>query len=529
MEIFKLTNETIDLLSEKIGKLYEDNHKSTKETLRGKLLLEEALIKYQSRFGQDVEIYCKTINILAQTRFTVRIRSASFDPFSLEENPMAFMIQSITSAFEDTMPSWRYKNLENELVFTIRSTKQKNANVRILASVGLFGLIAVLLRLVVPGDSLIAFCNHYVDPLANAYAGMFGVMAVILVFCALVLSIVKIGDINILSNMGGAMFKRFFNILLVCLILIVVPCLPLFDIHLAGSSLELALSSIYGIIIDFLPGNLVAPFLNFNSVHIMLIGCMFGFSLLAMGQKADVMVRFFDESNTVAILTNNFLNKFIAIYAGLKLFTILAASDFASLLQAGKMVICVVIAQLLIFVVAGLRAAKKQGVSFFELFHVLMPSFIICLSSANFGAAFSTIFDNLMELKADEEITPVALNVGSIFFKPATILSFVFASLFMAQAYGLTLSIVWVLTAMILSLVLVLGVPNIPGATVGALTMLFSQLAIPSEALSLMIAVYAVMQFFNVAVDTWALECEIVVLSKEKTAAGEKKQNFLKK
>lgn len=516
MEIYKLTNETIDMLSDKIGQLYVENKKSTKETLRGKLLLEEALLKYQSRFGSDVEIYCRTINILAQTRFTIRIRSASFDPFSLEENPMAFMIQSITSTFEDTLPSWRYRNLENELVFTIKSSKQKNSNVRMLASVGLFGVLAVLLRLLLPNDSLIAFCNNYVDPLANAYAGMFGVMAVILIFCALVLSIVKIGDINILSNMGGSMLRRFFIIIIFSMIIISVPVLPLFDIHLAGSSLELALSTVYDIIIGFLPGNLVGAFLNFNSVHIMLIGCMFGFSLLAMGQKADVMVRFFDEANTVAILTNNFLNKFIAIYAGFKLFTIIAASDFVSLLQAGRMVVCVVIAQLVIFVVAGLRASKKQGISFFELFRALMPSFIICLSSANFGAAFSTIFDNLMDLKADEEITPVALNVGSILFKPSTILSFVFASLFMAKAYGLTLSVVWVITAALLSLILVLGVPNIPGATVGALTMLFSQLALPSEALSLMIAVYAIMQFFNVAVDTWALECEIVVLSKEK-------------
>lgn len=312
------------------------------------------------------------------------------------------------------------------------------------------------------------------------------------------------------------MLRRFFIIIIISMVVISVPVLPLFDIHLAGSSLELALSTVYEIIIGFLPGNLVGAFLNFNSVHIMLIGCMFGFSLLAMGQKADVMVRFFDEANTVAILTNNFLNKFIAIYAGFKLFTIIAASDFVSLLQAGRMVVCVVIAQLVIFVVAGLRASKKQGISFFELFRALMPSFIICLSSANFGAAFSTIFDNLMDLKADEEITPVALNVGSILFKPSTILSFVFASLFMAKAYGLTLSVVWVITAALLSFILVLGVPNIPGATVGALTMLFSQLALPSEALSLMIAVYAIMQFFNVAVDTWALECEIVVLSKEK-------------
>lgn len=55
MEIYKLTNSTIDMLSGKVGEMYESAGCAKKEVLRAKLLLEETLLKYQTRdvFSDD--------------------------------------------------------------------------------------------------------------------------------------------------------------------------------------------------------------------------------------------------------------------------------------------------------------------------------------------------------------------------------------------------------------------------------------------------------------------------------------------
>ena len=65
MEIYQLTNETIDMLSDQIGEMYTNGGCTKKEIMRAKLLLEEALLKYQSRFGEEIEIYFRTYRVFS--------------------------------------------------------------------------------------------------------------------------------------------------------------------------------------------------------------------------------------------------------------------------------------------------------------------------------------------------------------------------------------------------------------------------------------------------------------------------------
>ena len=81
MKTYKLSGETIDFLSDKIGETYKQCGCTNKEIYRAKLLLEEALLKYMSKFGEDIEINFRQYHVFNQTRFQVRILCPSFDPF----------------------------------------------------------------------------------------------------------------------------------------------------------------------------------------------------------------------------------------------------------------------------------------------------------------------------------------------------------------------------------------------------------------------------------------------------------------
>ena len=519
MDKYKLTNETIDLLSEKIEELYLANGASRKETMRARLLLEEALLKYQARFGEDIELYFRSYRVFAQRRFCVRILAPSFDPFTLEENPMAFMIQSILSGFEGNMPGWKYRNLENELVFTIVKKRAHGDLFKIAVSIAISLVLGLTARLLLPPESLTAFVNDYIEPLSNAYAGLFCVMAVLLTLFAITLTIVHVGDVATVGAMGGRILRRFFTMTPLLVAVLTLPLLPLFPIGGEGE-VSIAAKSIYDILIGLIPGNLVSPFLEFNSMHIMIIGAMFGFSLLAMGQKGETVVRLFDECNMVAVLTNGFLTRFINIYVGLKIFAIITLSEFTAVRGAAKMVIAIVVGELVLFLFYGLRAWRRSGKPLTEFLKQMMPTFVLSLSTANIGAVFGIVFDKLAAMDVDADTISLSLNLGSIVFQPGCTLVFMFSSLFMAAQYHVEISATWIILAFFLSIVLVASVPNIPGATVSVLTLLYAQLGIPAEALSLMIALNAVLQFLTVAIDVWCLQCEIVCLSADKTAAA---------
>ncbi|MBQ0026514.1 MAG: cation:dicarboxylase symporter family transporter [Lachnospiraceae bacterium] len=508
---YKLTNDTIDLLSEKIGEMYKGLGCAKKETFRAKLLLEEALLKYQSRFGEDIEVSYRVYKVIGQTRFGVRIEAPSFDPFTLEENPMAFMVKSIMGNFDDTAPTWQYKNLENQVVFSVHKKAKLGMLSRIGIALAVSCILAVIARLLLPHEVLNTIVTDYLQPLSDAYAGSFCVMAVLLTLFAIALGIVRIGDASSVGQVGGRILGQFAISLGIVSVVFALMSLPFVQIGDAGS-ISFAGKTIYDIFVGFIPTNIVTPFINFNSVHIMILGAMFGFSLLAMGQKGETLVKIFDECNQVALLTNNFLNKFIMIYVAIKAFEMISVSEVAQFAGAGKVVIAILIAELLIFVFYTLHSSSKADIPVREYVRKMMPAFIVCLSSANFGAAFSTVCDTVASAKALNEKTIMMINLGSVLFQPASTAMCVISSFIIANEYGVEISIAWMIIAVILSVILVASMPNIPGAAISVITLLYAQLGLPSEAVAMMIALNALLQFPTIAVDAWCLQGECINL-----------------
>lgn len=515
MDILKLTNENIDLMSEKVGEMYERAGSSKKEIMRARLLLEESLIKYQKHFGEETEFYVRQYSLLGQSRLILNLRTPSFDPFSLEENPMAFMIESVMSTFEGNMPTWKFKNAENELVFSVRRKAKGSA----LLKLGIICVVALLLgflsRTFLPVDKVTSIIQNYVDPLTNAYTGLFCVMAVLLTLFAIVLSIVRIGDLAVVGKLAGRVMGRFYMMAGILVLVLVLPILPTMQYSESGG-ISLAVKSIYDILIGFIPANLVAPFLDFNSVHIMIVGAMFGFSLLYMGQKGSTLVSVFSEANMAAVYTNNFLNKFIGIYVGLKIYSMILTSDFSTLSSAGRIAALIVIGQVLIFLFYTIYVRLRTKIPTGDFLRAAMPSVLVCLSSANFGAAVSSVFDGMIKLDSMNDETSFAFTVGSVIFRPACMVVFVYSAFEMAELYGVSISVVWVIMAILLSIILIAAVPNIPGMSVAVVTLLFSQLGLPAEAIALMIAINAPLQFLTVATDCYCLFSECICLAKGK-------------
>lgn len=512
MEYLKLSGETVDLLSDKIGEVYERAGQSRRDTLRARLLLEETLMKYRARFGDEAELSYREYQIFSQHRFAIRLRTPSFDPFTLEENPMAFMIESVMNSFEGSVPTWRYRNLENEIVFTVRSRAKLNSLVKIAIAAVTAIALGIAARLAFPAELVRSFVEAYLDPLANAYAGIFCVTATLLSFFAISLGIVRVGDLSAIGAASGRIFRRFYTMSALLVLLLTLPLLPLVRFGDSGN-LSIAAKSVYDILISFVPSNIVAPFLNFNSVHLMLIGAMFGFALLSMGQKGDTAVKLFSELDLASVYINGFFNRFISVYVAMKLFGMITTSDGTMLAQAGRLAAMVLIGDALIFLFYLFYTCLRCHIPVRTYCSKMISSFIICLSSANLGAAFPTTVNAVSDLGFFDDVSYIAMNLGSVIFRPACTLLYVFSTLFLSQYYGMEISLVWLVTAILLSLLLVAAVPNAPGVSVAIITLLFSELGFPAEAVGMMIAINAPLQFVTVAVDTWCLAAEAVCIS----------------
>ena len=262
----------------------------------------------------------------------------------------------------------------------------------------------------------------------------------------------------------------------------------------------------------FVPSNILTPILEFNSVHIIIIGIMFGVAMLHMGQKADKLTEVFDEVNIVAILSNSYLNRFIPAYVGLMICGQILTGSLSVFSGFLKLLLMVVIADFVTLMAYTAVVCIRHKVNVRVFIKKLLPSFLISLTSANVGAAFTTTIDTLIgPLGVDGDYAPMAYNLGSILFRPGYCIVFTACSLFTASMYKIEVTWSWVLAAFVLSFILSVATPPVVGGTTVCFSILFSQLGLKSEALAVIISINAFFEFLTVAVNNFSLQSQIVL------------------
>ncbi len=311
-EKFELNAAEIDLYVEKIADLLAEKNIDSKDALRLRFVLEETILKYRDVLSEKAVASLRFSRFFGTFRISLRVKGESYDPFSEEDSSDTSVMGSLLANSESLNRAWRYRGNANLVTFTVAKKRRMSQLVTILLGIVIGAAVGLLLTALVP-DKAPVIAERIVTPLTNAFTGLLCVMATIMCFGAITLGIVRLGDISTFSNIGRRMIRSF---------LLVAFCLTLFNTAWMVPGMTFGMSSkvsidffdFFDILIDFVPNNILSPILEFNSVHIIIIGVMFGIVMLKMGQKADPLTEIFDEVNTVAILSNSSLNHFISVY-----------------------------------------------------------------------------------------------------------------------------------------------------------------------------------------------------------------------
>ena len=406
---------------------------------------------------------------------------------------------------------WRYRNGANLVTFTVAKKQKINRIMTILIGVLVGGAIGFLIKAIATDSATVIYAK-ILTPITNAFTGLLCVMATLMCFGSIALGIVRLGDISTFSTVGKRMIRSF---LLVAFILTLVNTAWLVPGMTFGMSADMSIDfyDFWEIIIGFVPNNILSPILEFNSVHIIIIGLMFGIAMLKMGRKADRLTEVFDEVNTVAVLSNSYLNRFIAVYVGLMVCTQVLSAQSSLIISYAKLILIVAIGEAVTMIAYTIVVCLKLKVSVRTFVHKLLPAFMISLSSASVGAAFVTTIDTLIgDLGVDDNFAPLSYNLGGILFRPGYCIVFTACSLFTANLVGIQVTWAWLFAAFLLSFILSVATPPVIGGTTVCFSILFSQLGIRAEALSIIISINAILEFLTVAVNNYCLQCQITLL-----------------
>lgn len=367
--------------------------------------------------------------------------------------------------------------------------------------------------------------KEWVKPFGTIFINSLKLIAVPLILASLIKGVSDLKDISKLSKIGG----RTISLFLITTVIAVSIGLLLVNIVKPGNSIskktrlelvqnysgdaqkyankaELQKESgpLHGLV-DIVPDNIFgAASENKNMLQVIFFSIFFGIGLILLPEKKSKPVKkFFDGVNEVILK----MIDLIMIASPFGVFALLAAlvvdSPSIDLFKALAWYAFTVVFGL-IFMIAFynfliLILAKKKPKFFLK---GIFPAQLLAFSTSSSAATLPVTMERVTEhLGVDEEVSSFVLPIGATINMDGTSLYQAVAAVFIAQAFGMDLSLSVQLGIIVTATLASIGAAAVPGAGMVMLVIVLGQAGIPEAGLALIFAIDRPLDMFRTTVN----------------------------
>ena len=508
----ELTNYNIDNISEITEGFLKESGAEKQGILRIKFALEELLLKYQEVLGEKTSVTLNCTKRLGTIKVELVIPGERFDPLETDSETDSSVLQMLLANM-GLAPTWQYKNGTNLITFIPKKKKPSqmvSLGIAILAAL-IFGGASYLL----PENLRIMLSEQLISPIFNTFMGLLSAIAGPMIFLSVAWGIYSIGDTATLGKIGKKMISRFIVIQLILGIAVTLLYVPFFEISETANS-SFAFSELFQMFLDIVPSNFFTPFTEGNPLQIIFVAAIVGLAMLILGHKTTVAASFVEQSNYIVQLIMETVSGMIPLFVFGSVLNMILGGNLSILLKATKVFPIMLIGMAVCVAAYLLLVSIRKKIKVVALFKKLLPTFLIGLTTASSAAAFGTNTECCEnKLGIDKRIVNFGVPLGQVVFMPGAAVLFITAGLCMAEVYGTAISPTWIITMLIISVILAVAAPPVPGGALTCYTILFMQLNIPTEALAITIALNVIFEFFATAVNLLCLQTELVELAGE--------------
>ena len=508
---FSLDNTSIVAINDELESFLMAGKAEEKNRLRIQLTAEEILLKYQERFGEGTKVSVRCIRRLGRMRIELSFDTERFNPFEDGEDE-SLVLHSLLASM-GAAPLWQYRNGRNVISFTPRK-KKRSQMVYIIAAV-ILALGCGIACLALPDGVGTFISSQVISPLLGAFMGLLSAVSGPMIFCSVLIGICSIGDTATLGRIGKLMMARFLIITLLLNVIVSLIYLPFFDLSSLGGSV-LDFSALLDMMLGIIPGNLFTPFTEGNPLQIISVAVMLGISIVILGQKVSTVMSFFEQVDYIIQLLMEAVSTLVPFFVFGSIFNMIVNSDFAVLMSSSKFIPIMLLGDLVIIVIYIAMVSLRKGLNPMLLIRKIAPTFLIAITTDSSAAAFSTNVECCeKDLGIDKKIISFGIPLGQVVFMPGASILFLAAAFCMAEVYGVSISLPWLVSAITITFVLAVAAPPIPGGALICYTMLMTQLGLPDEAIAIAIAFNVILEFVATAFNLSCLQLELVELSGE--------------
>jgi Na+/H+-dicarboxylate symporter len=319
-----------------------------------------------------------------------------------------------------------------------------------------------------------------------------------LVFATLVAGIVHMGDSASLGRVGLKTISWFLGATLVSLSLgmflvnILQPgvgaglVLPPSD---ATAGIAKPASDIFTIVAEMFPKSIMEGMANNTILQIVIFSLFFGVALASIGEKGAPIAKGIDALVDVMLTITNYVMRVspFAVFAAMA--KVIAINGLGILATFAWFIGSFYLGLAILWAVLALAAFVVIGKRTGTLIRLIREPILLAFSTASSEAAYPRTLAALDKFGVPPKISSFVLPLGYSFNLDGSMMYMTFATLFIAQVYGIELSmgqqIAMLLTLMITSK----GMAAVPRASLVVISAVMAQFGIPEAGLVLILAI----------------------------------------
>ena len=508
---FILNDISIERISDDLDAFLKGTGTDKQNRIRIRFTLEDALIRLWKKFG-DLNMVRVTAGIkFGRPSIKVEHEGDPFNPFSKTGSAEEDWSRGLLSS-AGVNPTYTYTHGTN-IMRIVLGRMAVNPAITVIISI-LFGLIIgnVASIALLPADAEFVTQGLLV-PVYDLWNNILYCVSAPAMIIIVMSTVLDTREVSEQGGNAGIITGRYFVIsILLGVVTFAAAALWKRDAFTTEAFTRYTLSELIRKFFSVVPENFLDPIRDFNTAQLIMMGIVFAYATMAVGKQAGGIGSLIKELDLVTTQLAAWIAGLVPIFTVFLTAQLVLMNNADLLLDLVLVFPFAIILSLIVMLLTLLYVSRSMNVSPMVLAKKMWPSFLLTLKTGQMSESYALAEQCCRkELGIQSLFTQRVMPLGLVLYMPISIIGMVAFVIYAAIRSNIVITPVWMITAIVFALILLIAAPPIPGVDLLSYVVIIGQLGIGKEYILAAMIFDIIFNLFASAANQMMLQTDLVL------------------
>ncbi len=409
---------------------------------------------------------------------------------------------------------YSYKNkTRTNRIFILPETKKINQILPGVTAI-ILGIIVGLAMRSLPSEITGPLSTDIISPALSAIIGLLTTVAIPMIFITLIHGILQINNSSAVGTISKKTILRYAWRLLLVAFVTIVLAFPHLPITTGTGATDLsAASTLYALFLSIIPTDVFTPFINRNVLQVLFMSIVCGLAIIALSKRVPAIIALVSQINEIILLLMKWVCLILPLFIFLTLANLMLAEDISNLYEYIYLFVLIAGSIMVNSALMVGEVCISKNIAPFKLIKKLSPAILVSLSTASSTASYPKNLETCRNMGVEQNLSNFAIPFGSMILRSGNVVGLLSISIVFGVVADVSITYLWLAIAVVLSIIMAVAAPSVPGGEIVACAVLFPALGIPFDTVLLAAAAYRIIIYMISPLTSLTADLDLVQIA----------------